>query len=111
MFVWWVPSRPQGLWAASVLGSSLHFHSCYLSRCQNPLLRWGLNFWKPIKMCLLWWDQDFSPDLVAPSLPLDPMGLDLSGSWGWEDESGGWRQSYCVLCLPLAKVLLFSRPS
>ena len=42
------------LWAAYVWGSSLQLCSHCLSRCQNSVLLQGLNFWKPIKMCLLW---------------------------------------------------------
>lgn len=50
----WAPPQASGLWAAYVWGSSLCLCFCCLSRCQNSVLLWGLNFWKPIKMCLLW---------------------------------------------------------
>lgn len=50
------PHPPPGLRASSGLhlGSSLHSCTRCLSRCQNSVLLRGLNFWKPIKMCLLW---------------------------------------------------------
>lgn len=80
---------------------------CCLSRCQNSVLLRGLNFWKPIKMCLLWVGsrdsgcRPLSLCLVFPSLPLEHMGPDLSGpGYG----KGGW-VSLAVPCVPPVELI------
>lgn len=63
-----------GLWVVYVWGSSLHLSSCCLSRCQNSVLLQDLNFWKLIKMCLLWVESRASGCRLCPlfGAPLPP---------------------------------------
>lgn len=55
----------------------------------KTLLLQGLNFWKPIKMCLLWAGSRAPgcrplPLCGVPLPPVEYIGLALSGPWEWE---------------------------
>lgn len=94
------PPQASGLWAAFVCGSSLHLCFCCLSRCQNSVLLRGLNFWKPIKMCLLWVGSRASGCRPLPlfGVPLPPCTAHGAGSvrpWKSERRMG---QPCCALC-------------